>query len=91
MRILKNISSTQNRADIFDKARNFYEAIRREIASGSKLATKEKRLYRKKICDDCPLWRPSGNLWLGECTHKKCGCTKFKRFFSSEHCPQNKW
>jgi len=43
------------------------------------------------LCRACPAWREEGNLGLGECTHPKCGCTRFKPQWATEHCPIDKW
>lgn len=49
---------------------------------------KEQRLA---ICRACELWNEGGNVGLGECTHSKCGCTRFKHGLATETCPLGKW
>ena len=35
--------------------------------------------------------REKGNFGLGECIHPKCGCTRFKPGWATEHCPIGEW
>jgi hypothetical protein len=55
------------------------------------IAPKEEIQRRSIICDSCDLWKPLGNMGFGECTHEKCGCTRFKRGLATETCPLGKW
>ena len=71
------------------KAKNASLAIRKIVASGGKLVDKNTRVWRGKICENCPFWQKDGNMGLGECT--KCGCTKYKRLFEAQSCPLKKW
>ena len=86
---VKAIGVSIVKPSLTQKARNFLEAIKRQIANGAKLATRSLRKERAGICSKCEYWSDSGNLWLGEC--RKCGCSKYKRFFETEQCPINKW
>jgi len=46
---------------------------------------------RSDACNACEYWDASARLGLGKCKHKKCGCTKFKRWMATEKCPLGKW
>ena len=46
---------------------------------------------RQSICEACEYWQPDGNLGLGKCSHKRCGCTKFKLQLATERCPDGLW
>lgn len=89
------IASQKKSVGIIKKAKNVVKATARVIEAvreGSEIfATKEERERRLSICNVCGLWKPSGNLGMGECTHEKCGCTKLKRGLATERCPLNKW
>lgn len=66
--------------------------IGRAISIGSKIrAPKRIRKQRSTICKRCEYWSPNGNLYLGECRHESCGCTKFKHGLTTEKCPLGKW
>lgn len=66
--------------------------IVRAAASGQPVRVSADELKRRDdICNACELWKPSGNLGMGECTHPQCGCTKLKRGFATETCPAGKW
>ena len=79
----------------FGKAKNLFKATARvveAISRGDQLFVKTEEWKRRSdICNACELWKPSGNLRMGECTHEKCGCTKLKRGLATERCPLNKW
>ena len=76
---------------VFIKARNLAAAVRRQIANGAKLAPRPVRQRRLQECAACEIWKSGGNFGLGECTHKSCGCSRYKRFFLTEKCPLGKW
>lgn len=66
--------------------------ILKGVVSGEPIRVSDDVLkQRDEICSACGLWRPSGNLGMGECRHPQCGCTKFKRGFTTETCPAGKW
>lgn len=67
------------------------QAFIRWIRGGLGIASRAARLERRLICESCPMWRPAGNAGFGECSDPRCGCTKFKRWLSTERCPQGKW
>ena len=76
---------------IIEKARHLVGALNRWAKVGFRLVPKLRRLQRRSICRACPSYKPTGNLWLGECTDPKCGCTRFKEWLPTERCPQGKW
>ena len=85
---LENIEEAKP-ISFLQKAKNASLAIRKIVASGGKLVDKDTRVWRGKICENCPFWQKDGNMGLGECT--KCGCTKYKRLFEAQGCPLKKW
>ncbi len=87
--LIKNLQIKTDRLSPWEKAKNLSEAVKREIKLGAKLADRDLRKRRGKICIKCEYWDKRGNLYLGEC--RKCGCSKFKRLFIGEQCPLNKW
>ena len=86
---IENIEDVAKPLSLFQKAKNASLAIRKIVASGGKLVDKNTRVWRGKICENCPFWIKDGNMGLGECT--KCGCTKYKRLFEAQSCPLKKW
>jgi hypothetical protein len=74
-----------------DLASNFGSAISRWTAAGFPTVDAETYATRTTICAGCPLWDAKARFGLGKCTHKKCGCTKFKRWLTTEKCPLGKW
>ena len=89
------IASNQNSVGITTKAKNLVKATARVIEASFErneiFVNKEEKERRMNICNACNMWKPSGNLGMGECTHEKCGCTKLKRGLATEKCPLNKW
>jgi len=78
-----------------DKVKHVSQASIRLIKAAIKRApirvSADELKRRGGICNACDLWKPSGNLGMGECTHPQCGCTKLKRGFATETCPAGKW
>lgn len=73
------------------KARRLTLAVIKWAKVGFALISSRDRLHRRAICGACPAYRPAGNLWLGECTDIRCGCTRFKQWLPTETCPRGKW
>lgn len=46
---------------------------------------------RTAACIACELWDPRARFGLGKCRHPKCGCTKLKRWLTTESCPLARW
>ena len=66
--------------------------ILKAAANGDPIRVTDDELKRRDtICNACELWKPEGNLGMGECTHPQCGCTKMKRGLATETCPAGKW
>lgn len=82
-------------ASIVNKTKNAIKSAGRVVEAAYRgndiFVKKEEWNRRSSICNACGLWKPSGNLGLGECTHGNCGCTKLKRGLATESCPLNKW
>ena len=72
-------------------ASNFASAVARWAAAGFQVASREAYDGRTAACAACEFWDGSARLGLGKCAHKKCGCTRFKRWLASERCPLGKW
>lgn len=66
-------------------------AVKAKATGNPIRVTKEERDRRLAICRACDLWNEGGNVGLGECTHSKCGCTRFKHGLATETCPAEKW
>ena len=80
---------------ILSKAKHVAQATGRIVkaaASGQPIrASDETRDQRLATCRACDLWNEGGNVGFGECTHSKCGCTRFKHGLATETCPIGKW
>ena len=72
-------------------AANFSSALARWSAAGFPVVSREIYDDRAAICAPCEFWDGAARLGLGKCTHKKCGCTKMKRWLATEKCPLGKW
>lgn len=72
-------------------AANFTVAVARWSAAGFPVVSRKIYDARAAICAPCEFWDGSARLDLGKCTHKKCGCTKMKRWLATEKCPLGKW
>ena len=70
---------------------NFSSAVAQWSAAGFPVATRQTFEERSAVCSACEFWDGSARLGLGKCKHKKCGCTRFKRWLASERCPLGKW
>lgn len=77
----------------WDMQKNFGSAMVEWTKAGWKLVDKEEFERRMAICRSCPekLWEEDGNLKLGKCNHKSCGCTKGKQWLISSICPLELW
>jgi hypothetical protein len=72
-------------------AANFSSALARWSAAGFPVVSREIYDDRAAICAPCEFWDGAARLGLGKCRHKKCGCTKMKRWLATEKCPLGKW
>lgn len=92
---LDNVTPQQRPVPFLAKAKHAGQAAARAARAkmrGEKLRLPKRiRKQRKTICQACEFWRPRGNLYLGECTHPQCGCTRLKRGLATETCPAGKW
>lgn len=57
----------------------------------SLFVTPETLAARTAACSACDLWDPRARFGLGKCRHAKCGCTKLKRWLTTESCPLTLW
>jgi hypothetical protein len=73
------------------KIQKFSAAFFKWVKSGFPKRTKDQIRECLSVCSACSFWNNKGNLGLGECTHPKCGCTRFKPQWATEDCPINKW
>ena len=74
---------------IFDLASNFIFATKKWVEAGFPVVNDDIYNNRFSICKMCDFWDDDCRSGLGKC--KKCGCTKFKRWLATEHCPEGKW
>ena len=72
-------------------ATNFSTAVARWMAAGFPVVSPEVFNQRSATCDGCEFWDGRARFGLGKCTHRKCGCTKMKRWLTTEKCPIGKW
>ena len=91
----RRLVASRNSVGIIKKAKNVFKATARivdAVRKGDELFVNEEEWKRRSgICNACDLWKPVGNLGMGECAHENCGCTKIKRGLATERCPLKKW
>lgn len=80
-------------ASLLTKAKRLREELIKWAAKGAKRVPREVRKARLEQCKACEYYRPNGNLGLGECSHRGCGCTRVRLFLATAQCPHNppKW
>lgn len=76
---------------LLELAQNFTSALAKWVKAGAPVVSEEVYRERSAICDACEYWEPEARLGLGKCMAPGCGCTKLKRWLSTEHCPMGKW
>ena len=74
-----------------DLAGNFAVATARWAAAGFPVVGEPAYAARSATCAGCEFWDDSARLGLGKCHHTKCGCTRFKRWLTTERCPMGQW
>lgn len=82
------------RPSVLTKASNLLQAAPALVSSGFALVSDEILKLRRDTCvNRCPgqYWDASGNAGFGECTHPRCGCSKFKLNFKAMSCPAGLW
>lgn len=72
-------------------AGNFTKSVARWVHAGFPVVPNEVYATRTTLCESCEFWDGVARMGLGKCTHKNCGCTKMKRWLSTEKCPLGKW
>jgi hypothetical protein len=72
-------------------ATNFGGALARWSAAGFPVVTPEEYGARSAICDACDHWDGAARFGAGKCNAPGCGCTRFKRWLSTEQCKLGKW
>ncbi len=72
-------------------AGNFVGAMARWSTAGFATVSAEDYAARGAVCDACEFWDGAARLGLGKCNAPGCGCTKLKRWLSTEKCPLGKW
>jgi hypothetical protein len=92
---LRDAKQSAKSPSILSKAKHAAQAggrIIKAAAKGEQVRISDQgRDERLSICRACDLWNEGGNVGLGECTHSKCGCTRFKHGLATETCPLGKW
>lgn len=76
---------------LLELASNFTTALTKWVKAGAPVVSEEVYRERSAICETCEYWKPESRFGLGKCSAPGCGCTKLKRWLSTEHCPMNKW
>ncbi len=76
---------------IVELAQNFTVATTRWAAAGFPVVDESVYAERSRICEACKFWDGAARLGLGKCRAPDCGCTRFKRWLATEHCPQHLW
>jgi len=74
-----------------EMASNFTHAIKRWVSEGFPTVTEVEYKQRAAICNECKYWDGQARLGQGKCNAPGCGCTKLKRWISTEKCPMGKW
>jgi hypothetical protein len=91
----KTVKSTSVEPTVADMATNAgyaaWRATQSLLRGDTLLVDAEIYAARADACNACEYWDASARLGLGKCKHKKCGCTKFKRWLTTEKCPLGKW
>ncbi|MFZ4696249.1 MAG: hypothetical protein ACOYMV_14110 [Verrucomicrobiia bacterium] len=72
-------------------AENFTKSVARWAHAGFPVVSREVYAARTTLCESCEFWDGAARMGLGKCTHRNCGCTKMKRWLSTEKCPLDKW
>jgi hypothetical protein len=72
-------------------AANFTGAMDRWATAGFPTVSAETYATRSAACEACEHWDGSARLGLGKCNAPGCGCTKLKRWLSTERCPLQRW
>lgn len=88
---MQPIYSDGSAPTLVTKVIHFSTAWTRWKNAGFPKRSKEEIKEIRAICAACPNWNPKGNMLFGECRHPKCGCTRFKPQWATEHCPIGKW
>jgi len=74
-----------------DLATNFTGAVARWAGQGFPTVPAEQYAARAAVCEACEFWDGTARLGLGKCNAPGCGCTKLKRWLTTEKCPLGKW
>lgn len=75
---------------VLELAANFTGAVAHWIARGAPVVSADEYEARAAACGACELWDAEARAGLGKCLAPGCGCTKFKRWLATEHCPHPK-
>ena len=70
---------------------NFSSAVAKWAVAGFPVVEQDVFDARSAACESCEFWDGQARLGLGKCTHRKCGCTRMKRWLATERCPIGKW
>lgn len=72
-------------------AGNFTEAMTTWAMRGFPVVDEVTYRARSVTCEGCEMWDGVAWLGLGKCKAPGCGCTRLKRWLSTEKCPLKKW
>lgn len=89
--IIKDIPVVIPEPTLIELANNFIEALGKWSKAGYKITTKDEYNKRSEICNNCEYWDKDARMGLGKCNVPGCGCTKLKRWLTTEKCPKRKW
>lgn len=71
---------------LVELATNFTAAMARWAKAGAPVLDQAGYDSRAAACATCEYWDEKGNLGLGKCKAPGCGCTRLKRWLSTEVC-----
>ena len=77
------------RPTLLELANNFKGATTVWAKAGFPISTEEEYQRRHKVCNGCGLWDSNAFGGVGKCG--ACGCSGFKLWLDTAHCPLGLW
>jgi len=77
------------RPNLLELADNFAGATSIWAKAGFPIADRDEYERRHEICKGCEMWSPNAFQGVGRCG--ACGCSGFKLWLETSHCPIGKW
>lgn len=77
------------RPTLLELADNFAGATSVWAKSGFPIADRAEYERRHEICNGCEMWDSNAFQGIGKCG--ACGCSGFKLWLDTSHCPLGKW